>query len=82
MEPSGNVVKLPNEKKEAKSWLLNFPTTAIKHVWLIKGGLGEETKIELVSFSAGSTLSGTALLLLANAEKKSEEDTLEPVTVN
>ena len=51
-------------KKEAKSWLLNFPTEAIKHVWLIKGGLGEETKIELVSFGEESTLSGTALNII------------------
>ena len=70
----GAVVKLPNEKKEAKSWLLHFPATAIKHVWLIKGGLGEETKMELVSFGEASTLTGTALLLLANAKKETETE--------
>ena len=75
----GGVVKLPNEKKEAKSWLLNFPTTPIHHVWLIKGGLGEETKIELVSFTAESTLSGTALILLANAKKETEETLWSPL---
>ena len=75
----GAVVKLPNEKKEAKSWLLNFPTTAIQHVWLIKGGLGEETKIELVSFGEESTLSGTALILLANAKKETEETLWSPL---
>ena len=75
----GGVVKLPNEKKEAKSWLLNFPTTPIHHVWLIKGGLGEETKIELLSFAAESTLSGTALILLANAKKETEETLWSPL---
>ena len=75
----GGVVKLPNEKKEAKSWLLNFPQVAIHHVWLIKGGLGEETKIELVSFGEESTLSGTALILLANAKKETEETLWSPL---
>ncbi len=75
----GGIVKLPNEKKEAKSWLLNFPTTSIKHVWLIKGGLGEETKIELVTFGEESTLTGTALILLANAKKETEETLWSPL---
>ncbi len=75
----GAVVKLPNEKKEAKSWLLNFPTTAIKHVWLIKNEIGEETKIELVTFAEKSTLSGTALILLANAKKETEETLWSPL---
>ena len=76
----GAVVKLPNEKKEAKSWLLNFPTTTIKHVWLIKGGLGEETKIELTSFGGeASALTGTALILLANAKKETEETLWSPL---
>ncbi len=75
----GAVVKLPNEKKEAKSWLLNFPTTPIKHVWLIKSEVGEETKIELVSFSEKSTLTGTALILLANAKKETEETLWSPL---
>lgn len=68
----GAVVKLPNEKKEATSWLLNFPNPAISHVWLIKGGIGSETKIELLSFSEPSTLTGTTLILLANAKKETE----------
>ena len=75
----GGVVKLPNEKKEAKSWLVNFPATAIRHVWLIKAGLGEETKLELVSFGETSTLSGTALILLANAKKESDETLWSPL---
>ena len=75
----GAVVKLPNEKKEAKSWLLDFPTTPIKHVWLIKGGLGEETKIELVGFAGEAVLSGTSLILLANAKKETEETLWSPL---
>ncbi len=75
----GGVVKLPNTKIEAKSWLLNFPTTPIKHVWLIKGGLGEETKIELLSSGETSTLSGTTLILLANAKKETEETLWSPL---
>ncbi len=75
----GAVVKLPNEKIEKKSWLLNFPTTRIAHVWLIKNEIGEETKIELVSFSERSTLSGTALILLANAKKETEETLWSPL---
>lgn len=68
----GAVVKLPNEKKEATSWLLNAPKTSIKHVWLIKGGIGTETKIELTSFGAGAAIAGTMLVLLANAKKEAE----------
>ncbi len=75
----GGVVKLPNAKIEAKSWLVNFPATAIKHIWLIKAGLGEETKLELVSFGEEATLSGTALILLANAKKESEETLWSPL---
>ncbi len=75
----GAVVKLPNEKKEAKSWLLNFPTTPITHVWLIKNEIGEETKLELVSFSERAAVSGTALILLANAKSESEETLWSPL---
>jgi len=68
----GELVSLPNGKKEAKSWLLNFPTTPVTSVWLIKGGTGETTSIKLTAFSETATLSGTALILLAKKNSSGE----------
>jgi hypothetical protein len=65
----GELVSLPNGKKEGTSWLLNFPETPIKEVWLIKEGTGSQVKLEkLEAFTEESTLTGTALVLLAKVE--------------
>jgi hypothetical protein len=64
---------LPNNKREATSWLLNFPETLIKKVLLIKGGVGEEVKTELTAFALYATLTGTALISLANKNHEAEE---------
>jgi hypothetical protein len=66
----GELVSLPNGKKEGTSWLLNFPATPIKEVWLIKEGTGSKVKLEeLLFFSEESTLEGTALVLLAKVSE-------------
>jgi hypothetical protein len=66
----GELVSLPNTQKEGTSWLLNFPGTVTKEVWLIKEGTGAEAKIEeLEAFSEESTLTGTALVLLAKVSE-------------
>jgi len=61
----GTLVELGQTPVQAKSWLLNFPATPIKKVTRFSGGSISEAKVELVSFSEKSTLTGTALILLA-----------------
>ncbi len=75
----GELVSLPNGKKEGKSWLLNFPAAQIKTAWLIKGGEGKEVKIGLKSVTEEATLEGTALILLA---KKNSSGGFESEEVN
>ena len=73
----GELVKLPNEKKEAKSWLITFPATPITKIWLIKGGLGERITVGLTAFSEPATLQGTELILLAKKNSKGELESEE-----
>ncbi len=75
----GELVSLPNGKKEATSWLLNFPAIQIKTAWLIKGGEGKEVKIGLKSVIEEATLQGTALILLA---KKNSSGGIESEEAN
>jgi hypothetical protein len=76
----GELVSLPNTKKEATSWLLHLPATPIKEVWLIKEGTGSLVKLkELKAFTEGASLTGTALVLLA---KKNSEGKFESEEVN
>jgi hypothetical protein len=84
-EVAGEVFTDPNDKElgekvegygyhEAASWLINFPSTPITRVWLIKEGLGSEVKLkELAAFSEEAVLAGTALVSLANAKHEAEE---------
>jgi hypothetical protein len=66
----GESVSLPNGKKEGTSWLINFPATSIKEVWLIKEGTGSLVKLEqLTSFSEESTIEGTGLVLLGKVSE-------------
>jgi hypothetical protein len=74
----GELVKLPNGNKEAKSWLLNFPSTPIKEVWLIKEGAGAQVKLkELLYLTESATLEGTALVLLAKKNSMGEYESEE-----
>ncbi len=75
----GELVSLPNGKKEAKSWLLNFPATQIKTAWLIKGGEGKEVKLGLKFLTEEASVEGTALVLLA---KKNSSGGFESEEVN
>jgi hypothetical protein len=69
----GKLVELPKvNSTEAKSWLTNFPTAAIKKVGRIKGGVLTEEKVELTAFSEEARLEGTALILLAERNAKGE----------
>ncbi len=79
-DPGELPVELPNEKKEAHSWLLKFPATPVKEVWLIKGGTGSVQALETLKASGEpATLEGTGLVLLANKELKTEEVNWSPL---
>ncbi len=81
----GKLVELPAvNSAEAKSWLINFPSTPITKVTLIKNG--EKTEVTdkgLEFFSEPAVLEGTALILLAkreaNGELVSEETNWSPL---
>jgi hypothetical protein len=60
-------IELGQTAKEATSWLLKFPTTSIKEVWLISGGVGKIVKTKLTVDGDTSTQTGVALVLLANS---------------
>jgi hypothetical protein len=60
------LLELPNTVTQAESWLLEAPTTAIRHIWLITAGTGKAVETEeLNSFGTESVYSGTALINLA-----------------
>jgi hypothetical protein len=66
-------IELPNEKIEARSWLLKFPATQPVDITLIKEGVAKEIEVKpLQAFGAAATLSGTALVLLAELNSKNE----------
>jgi len=76
----GELVTLPNTKKEAHSWLLALPAAPIKTVWLIKEGTGSQVTLkELKANTEPATLEGTTLVLLA---KKNSEGKFESEEVN
>lgn len=75
----GEVVELPNTGKTAKSWLLDFPTTPIKEVWLIKAGTGKAAKIGLTIATEPATFTGTMLLSLANSKREPVEERWSPL---
>jgi hypothetical protein len=60
-------IELGQTPEQATSWLLKFPPTAIKEVWLITNGVGKIAKTKQLAFGDASTQTGTALVLLANA---------------
>ena len=56
-----------SEKAPAVSKLIKFPATEITSVWLIKSGVGEDFRVNLLrAFTEPATLSGTSLMVLAN----------------
>jgi hypothetical protein len=75
----GELVKLPNTGKQGKSWLLNFPATPIKKVWLIKNKTGAEAGVELKANTEPATFKGTVLVLLANSKHVSVEEEWSPL---
>jgi hypothetical protein len=75
----GEIVELPNRGKVAKSWLLNFPATPIKEVWLIKAGTGKVEKVGLSVATEPLTFSGAILVLLANSKRETVEENWSPL---
>jgi hypothetical protein len=75
----GELVTLPNTKKEGTSWLLNFPATQIESVWLIKGGVGSQVPVGLKAATEPAKFEGTALVLLANSKRESVEEKWSPL---
>jgi hypothetical protein len=60
-------------KEQYKSGFLRFPTPQPVDIWLIKGGVGKEIEAkELETNGSLATLSGTALILLAELNSKNE----------
>jgi hypothetical protein len=75
----GELVTLPNTKKEGTSWLLNFPATAITSVWLIKAGVGSQVSVGLLAGTEPAAFEGTVLVLLANSKRESVEEKWSPL---
>jgi hypothetical protein len=72
-DPGEKVIELPNEKIEAKSWLLDFLSTQPVDIWLIKGGVGKEVETKALEVNGTTaTLTGIALVLLAELNKNNE----------
>jgi hypothetical protein len=65
-------VELGQTPVEAKSWIINFPSTPITKVWLISGTGGKEVEIEQTLFGGTSVQTGTALELLASTKCEPE----------
>lgn len=64
---------LTDPKETGKSYLLNFPSTNIEKVLLVKNNLTEEHEIKpLRVFGKEANLAGVALILLANTKKETE----------
>jgi len=65
-------LELGQTPAEVTSTLIKFPSTSIKEVWLISGGVGKIQKTKQVSFGSESVQTGTALVTLANTKFESE----------
>jgi hypothetical protein len=72
-DPGEAPIEVGGAATEAHSWLIKFPATQIKEVWLIKGGVGATAKVGLKAFGLAASLTGTALVLLANSKFETEE---------
>jgi hypothetical protein len=59
------LLELPNVVTPSESWLLEAPSAAIRHIWLITAGTGKAVETEeLNAFGAEAVLSGTVLIQL------------------
>jgi len=72
--PAGGTLELGQTAIQATSWNLNFPTTPIKKIILVKAGTAEEKEIELLAFSDPSVESGEALVALASGNGGPQEE--------
>lgn len=72
-------IELGQTPEQNTSWKLVFPTTSIKEVWLITGGVGKIVKLSLKTGGDNSTLTGTALTLLANTKFEPEYTLWSPL---
>jgi hypothetical protein len=72
-DPNNGTLGEAVKQGEAKSWLINFPATPIKKIWLIKAGVGSEVSVGLLSATEEAKFGGTALVLLANEKHETEE---------
>jgi len=61
-------INLGGAATEGTSWLLRFPSTGIKQVWLISSAGGKIQKTGQISFGSESVQTGTSLVLLASTK--------------
>jgi hypothetical protein len=72
----GELIELGQAKKEANSWLVNFPATPIARVTKINGGASENFPLTtLKAFSEAAILENAALVLLAKRNANGELET-------
>ena len=73
-EELGAKITQSNEPDETKSVLVNFPSTAIAKVWLVKEEKGSEVSVKelLTSTKEAVKVEGTALVSLASGEEFGE----------
>jgi len=71
----GNV-ELGQAPQERTSWIVKFPATPIKEVWLISEGVGKAVKVGQETFGAESDQFGESLVLLASTKYVPEPNTL------
>jgi hypothetical protein len=68
----GELIELGKTAAEARSGLINFPSTPIEKVTKFSSGATSEAKVELTTFDEACTLQGVALVLLAKKEGNGE----------
>jgi hypothetical protein len=69
-------VELGQTQQQSSSWLIRFPTTPIRSVWLVLNGVEKVTTTGLSSTEAEWLVTGVALMLLANTKFAPEFDAL------
>jgi hypothetical protein len=73
-------IELGQTPEQATSWNLVFPSTTIKEVWLITNGVGKIATLKAFQVDGfASTLTGTALTLLANTKFEPEYTLWSPL---
>jgi hypothetical protein len=73
-------IELGQTPEQATSWNGVLPTTTIKEVWLITNGIGKVAAIKAFQIDGfASTLTGTALTLLANTKFEPEYTLWSPL---